>query len=335
MEMISNISHHIGHHIGDHPLIAGAVGSAVALTSLFRVYDGCRLNVKPTDLHGKVVVITGGNRGIGKETVRHLAKNNATIIIGCRDVDSGQQVIEELKRGDAAGNGELFVFKLDLSSFKSVREFADRVTALNKPISYLINNAGMAEYTKKRTPDNNGWMYQVNHLSHFLLTNLLLDNIIKAAAFGDEGRIINLSSGAHELGVVDFKELERGDVRGDFRGYCDTKLLNILFSNELNRRLAGKNVISVALHPGIVGTDFLATSPFYLKYGFGALCLLVGRNERQGSMTSLYTVYQPNLEGGRYYDSCRLGKTSKIANDQNVWKRFWELSERQTGIKSK
>jgi len=131
--------------VSQHPILTGAT----VLTTLFSVgykrYDSYRLSIKPTDLTNKVVVITGGNRGIGKETVRHLAEHNATVIIGCRDVDTGQKLINEIKTSNKSVNGELFVFKLDLSSFQSVREFADRVLSLNKPINYLINNAGLVD----------------------------------------------------------------------------------------------------------------------------------------------------------------------------------------------
>jgi len=177
-------------------------------------------------------------------------------------------------------------------------------------------------------------MYQVNHLSHFLLTNLLLDNIIQAAAFGDEGRIINLSSTAHTRGKIDIKLWENKSLRSGMFGYGDTKLMNILFSHYLNQLLEGKNVISVSVHPGIVASDFSMNFSFLFRYVFfPVIQLMVGRTEKQGSMTTLHTVYTPKIEGGRYYDSCQVGKELQICKDKKVQKAFWELSEKQTGLK--
>jgi len=298
-------------YITQHPIVAGTTAAIVALCG-FRIYDAARLSVKPTDLTNKVVVITGGNRGIGKETVRHLAEHNATVIVGCRDVNTGKRLFSEIKSSGQAGTGELIIFKLDLSSFKSVREFADRVLALNNPINYLINNAGLIETDpKKLSEDGFSWMYQVNHLSHYLLTHLLLDNILRAAAFGDQARIINLSSGAQRLGRYDFNLFQSGRVRYGFLGYCDTKLMNVLFSNYLNHILEGKNVISVALHPGMVASEFGFNVSFIGRLFLTPIIYAFGRNERQGAMTTLFTVYSQNIEGGRYYESCALGKEQK------------------------
>jgi len=320
--------------VSSHPIIFGAAALATLLPASYKLYDSCRLSVKPTDLTNKVVVITGGNRGIGKETVKHLAEHNATVIVGCRDVDTAQKLFNEIKTSNNSSHGELIVFKLDLSSFKSVREFADRVLSLNKPINYLINNAGLIENDpKKKTPDGIDWMYQINHLSHFLLTKLLLDNMLKAAAFGDEGRIINLSSGANDFGKFDIKLFENNSIRQGMMGYCDTKLMNILFSNYLNQLLQGKNMISVSLHPGVVASEFSTNFSFILRNFMPILYLMVGRTEKQGAMTTLHTIYTPKIEGGRYYDSCRIAKENKVCKDKEVLKKFWELSEKQTGVK--
>jgi len=308
-------------------LALATVATLLVGAGLFRMYDKSRLHVKPVDMKKKLVVITGGNRGIGKETVRDLALNNADVIIGCRDVETGNKFVSELKKSNVKSN--ISVVKLDLANLQSVNDFAKYVLSLDQPIHYLINNAGMLDENQKKTSDNNMWMYQVNYLSHFLLTNLLLKNITKTAEKGDECRIVNVSSQLHYTGKVDLPLFSDGRVRSSLSGYADSKLLNILFSNQLNKRLQGKNVISVSLHPGYVASEFSDQLVWWNKYLNYFAYALIGRTEKEGAVTTLHTIYSPKIEGGGYYDSCALDTPHQAAKDQKICEQVWELSEKQ------
>ena len=184
-------------------------------------------------LSGKAVIITGGNAGIGKETARDLASRGAKVIIGCRDITKGMRAAYEII--ESTGNKEVEAKKVDLSSFQSVRDFAEEVNKDQGAVHILINNAGYMGPFKK-TKDGLENTFQVNCLGHFLLTTMLLDKL-KASA---PSRIINLTSRQHWDGAIDFENLQGQQYYSMMNAYNQSKLANIMYTRELSRQLQGE-----------------------------------------------------------------------------------------------
>uniref|UniRef100_G1SDM2 Retinol dehydrogenase 11 n=1 Tax=Oryctolagus cuniculus TaxID=9986 RepID=G1SDM2_RABIT len=182
-------------------------------------------------LPGKVVVVTGANTGIGKETAKELAQRGARVYIACRDVQKGELVAREIQ--SSTGNQQVLVRKLDLADTKSIRAFAEDFSAEEKHLHILINNAGVMMCPYSKTADGFEMHMGVNHLGHFLLTHLLLAKLKESAP----SRVINVSSLAHHLGRIYFHNLQGEKFYNAGLAYCHSKLANILFTRELARRL--------------------------------------------------------------------------------------------------
>ncbi|XP_045925311.1 retinol dehydrogenase 13-like isoform X2 [Micropterus dolomieu] len=201
-------------------------------------------------INGKTVVITGANAGIGKETARELAKRGGRIIMGCRDMGKCEEAAKEI-RGKTL-NPHVYACHLDLASMKSIREFAERIKQEEQRVDVLINNAGVMRCPAWKTEDGFDMQFGVNHLGHFLLTNLLLDKLKESAP----SRVINLASLAHIVGKIDFEDLNWEKKKFDTKqAYCQSKLANVLFTRELAKRLQGTGVTVNAVHPGVVATE--------------------------------------------------------------------------------
>jgi len=227
----------------------------ILLLSIFNFFIGggtkgevCR---SKTNLNGKTVIITGGNTGIGKETAIELAKRNARVILACRNQEKGKNAAMYVR--NESENKNVHFRQLDLSSFASIRKFTQKVLEEESLVDILINNAGIMHCSNHKTEDGFETQFGVNHLGHFLLTNLLLDKIKQAP----EGRIVNVSSSAHKFSPqLNFSTInEPGNFYTSHYTYPRSKLANILFTKALAKRLQGTNVTVNALHPGIVATD--------------------------------------------------------------------------------
>ena len=230
-----------------------AIGGAIVVGGLFafrRWAAGgvCRSQAK---LDGKTVIITGANSGIGLETAVDLAKRNARVILACRSVERGEKAAVEVRK--RSGNDNVVFRQLDLASLDSVRKFSGKILEEEPRIDILINNAGVFYVTRTLTQDGFEMQFGVNHLGHFLLTNLLLNRIKEAPS----ARIVNVSSGAYSFGRIDFDNLnsERSFSQWGARAYQTSKLANILFTRSLAKRLKGTNVTVNSLHPGTVTTE--------------------------------------------------------------------------------
>ena len=214
-------------------------------------------------LDGKTVIVTGGNTGIGKATAEELSERGARVILACRDMVKGRNVMEEIRK--KTGNNNLAVRKLDLASCKSIRAFAGQILREEPHIDILINNAGVMFVPYQLTEDGFELTFGVNHLGHFLLTNLLLDRI-KASA---PSRILVVASLGHLVGYLDFGDMMWKKRYNSQLAYARSKLANIMFVKELGKRLVGTGVTVCSLHPGTINTEitryFLSGWMIFLK----------------------------------------------------------------------
>ncbi|KAM3859557.1 retinol dehydrogenase 13-like [Diretmus argenteus] len=284
----------------------------------------------------KTVVITGANRGIGKETARELARRGGRIIMGCRDMEKCEDAAKEI-RGKTL-NPHVYARHLDLASVKSIHQFAERVKQEEQHVDILINNAGVMRCPAWKTEDGFDMQFGVNHLGHFLLTNLLLDKLKDSAP----SRVINLSSLAHIVGEIDFSDLNWEKKKFDTKqAYCQSKLANVLFTRELAKRLEGKSNTGVtvnAVHPGVVATELgrhtgLHQSQFSSSILSPFFSMLV-KSPELGAQPSVYLAVAEELEGvtGRYYDVMTEKEPAPQALDEEVARRLWEASSRLVGL---
>lgn len=201
-------------------------------------------------MDGKTVIVTGANTGIGKITALELARRGARVVIACRDVTKAAIAAVDIK--EETGSENVVLKKLDLASCASIRKFSEEILQEEEAIHVLVCNAGvMITPTFQRTVDGFEMQFGVNHLGHFLLTNLLLDRI-KASA---PSRIVVLSSSAHYFGSLDFNDMMMEKSYNKYYAYCRSKLANVMFARELARRLEGTGVTVYSLHPGSIRTE--------------------------------------------------------------------------------
>jgi NAD(P)-dependent dehydrogenase (short-subunit alcohol dehydrogenase family) len=279
------------------------------------------------DMTGRVCVITGANRGIGRATAAGLAGLGADLVLVVRRREDGEAVARDLPRGRGAGKPD--VVPADLSSQRAVREAAEVIRARHPRLHVLINNAGTIPRQRAATVDGLEMQFAVNHLAPFLLTNLLLD-ALKAAA---PSRIINVSSGAHQGGSLDFTDLQSERRYDAVRVYGRTKLANVLFTYELARRLRGTGVTVNCLHPGVIATRLLADYMNVPLVG-GALSRTLGASPEAGAATSIYLAASPEVEGvtGKYFVGRRKTRSSPASYDQEAQQRLWDASARLTAL---
>ena len=285
-----------------------------------------------TDLSGQVAVITGGNSGIGKETAAALAGMGAHVIIAARNPAKAAAAVQELQQ--RAPDATVEHLPLDLASFASVRAFADTFDARFECLDVLVNNAGGTLHKRTVTEDGHETQFQVNHLSHFLLTALLRERLEAAPA----ARVINVSSTGHTFARhgLDFDDLdcERHKYRG-FLVYCQTKLANVLFTRELARRHDETNVTANAVHPGYVRSKFAREGDMGAVVG---TVMILGRpfaiSSAAGARTSVYLASSHDVDGitGQYFYKCRVAKPSDAALDDAAAARLWEVSAELTGV---
>ncbi len=280
----------------------------------------------PPDLHGSVIVITGGNSGIGKEAAVALAAMGATTVITARDMAKGRAALEEITARSGSATVELMA--LDLGDFASIRAFSTEFHERFDRLDVLINNAGGILSERQVTAQGFEATFGVNHLGHFLLTDLLLDRLRSSAP----SRIVNVSSFAHRFAVggLSFSDLQSERRYQSMDVYGKSKLANVLFTTELARRLEGSGVTVNCLHPGTVATGFGSADD---TTGFERLSIAVGRvlfiGPEKGARTTVYLASSPEVAGqtGGYYVRSRLHTASKAGRDPEAARRLWEASE--------
>ena len=274
-------------------------------------------------MKGRRVLITGGNSGIGKATAIGLARRNAEVIIACRNETKGQAAVEEIK--EASKNDKVSLLVCDLSSFKSIRKCADDFKSKHNSLDVLVNNAGLIADTPMVTAEGFEWQFGVNHLGHFYLTKLLMDNILATKT----PRIVNVSSGAHMAGKIDFDKLEGMQENYSSIGfYAQSKLANILFTKSLAKK--HPNILVNSLHPGVVGSGFVNDDlAWYFKSVWKVIKPFLLSPEK-GAATSIYLASSPLVNvSGKYFDKSKEKKTSKLAQDEALAEKLWAYSDRQ------
>ncbi|KAM4831804.1 retinol dehydrogenase 12 isoform X1 [Urocitellus parryii] len=285
----------------------------VTAPSIRRFFAGgvCKTNMQ---LPGKVVVITGANTGIGKETARELARRGARVYIACRDVLKGESAASDI-RADTK-NSQVLVRKLDLSDTKSIRAFAE---------GFL---AGVMLCPYSKTADGFETHLGVNHLGHFLLTHLLLERLKESAP----ARVVNLSSVVHHIGKIRFHDLQGEKRYCSGFAYCHSKLANVLFTRELAKRLQGTGVTTYAVHPGIVSSELVRHS--FLLCLFWRLFSPFVKTTREGAQTSLHCALAEGLEplSGKYFSDCKRTWVSPRARNNKTAERLWKVSCELLGI---
>ena len=272
-------------------------------------------------LQGKICLITGGTNGIGKSTAQELARMGATVVIVGRDAQKTAQVVAEIRA--ATGNQNVDSLLADLSSQQEIRRLASEFKNKYAQLHVLLNNAGAVFMQRQLSVDGIEMTFALNHLAPFLLTNLLLEPL-KAST---PARIINVSSGAHTSGKIEFDNLQ-GERKFGPKAYDNSKLANLLFTLALAHRVAGSGVTVNALHPGFVSTGFGKNNPGFLMKIIRAVVPLIARSPEKGAATSIYLASSPAVQNisGKYFVDCKVTQPAPQASDSAVAEKLWDIS---------
>jgi NAD(P)-dependent dehydrogenase (short-subunit alcohol dehydrogenase family) len=293
------------------------------------------------DQSGRTAVVTGASAGLGLETATALAGRGASVVLACRNVGKAEGAAERIRA--KAGRERVRVVRLDLASLASVRAAADEIRSTCPRLDLLVNNAGVMEVPYQRTEDGFELALATNHLGHFALTGLVLDRLLATTG----SRVVTVSSLAHRRGVIDFDDLQAGSDDRPADAYARSKLANLLFTYELQRRLeaAGGRTIAVAAHPGNARTDLWRTSSWFeralISPRLRPLNWWLVQSARLGALPTLRAAADPAARGGEYYGPdgrfqytghpVRV-ESSTRSHDQAAQRRLWEASERLTGV---
>ena len=279
-----------------------------------------------TDMSGRICLVTGATRGIGRATAEALAKSGAQVLLHGRDSASVGAVCREMIR-----YGQVTGVVGDLSSLAAVRKLAAEISAQYPRLDVLVNNAGTGTRRRQVTVDGYERTFAINHLAPFLLTNLLLERL-KA---GKAARIVTVSSMAHRGGKLDFDDLnwEKRKFKG-LGAYGASKIANILFTVELASRLAGSGVTANCLHPGVVATNIFTAFGGRTGKVFTVLLRPFMLSPADGAKTSIYLASSPEVANvtGKFFDKCREVAPTPAAQDLGVAKRLWEVSAKLTRL---
>ena len=285
-------------------------------------------------------MVTGANSGLGRVTARELARHGARVVLGCRDAEKGAEALREIAAVAQGPSPELAL--LDLGDLSSVRSFAEDFRARHDSgLDLLINNAGVMAPPRRETADGFELQFGTNHLGHFALTGPLL-----GAMEGHlDARVVTVSSNAHKMGRIDFGDLQSQHGYKRWAAYSQSKLANLIFALELDRRLraAGSTVKSLAAHPGYAATNLqTAAPPAFDRLVMALTNIFMAQSAATGALSLLYAATAPGLDGGSYAGPDGLGEfrghphlvtPAHAARDESTAARLWAVSEELTRVR--
>jgi len=280
------------------------------------------------DQTGKIVIVTGANTGIGYEVTKILARKGAHVVMGCRNMEKAKNALNNIISEE--GNVSLEIIKLDLSDLASIKDFVKNLSKKHQSLDILCNNAGVMMTPYQKTVDGFELQLGTNHFGHFALTGLLIEILMKT----ENSRIITMGSFVHIFGKIDFDNLNWEKSYGKIRAYGRSKLANLLFTYELQRRLEekGSNTISLASHPGWTKTELQRHTAFFRFFNN-----FLAQKPEMGALPMLYAATASEAKGGSYYGPDGLlelsGYPKKVkSHNKEDAKKLWEISENLTGI---
>ncbi|WP_154856856.1 SDR family oxidoreductase [Cyclobacterium xiamenense] len=281
-------------------------------------------------MKNKICLVTGANTGIGLATAKALGEMGARVVVSCRSEEKARETLDAIRR--EFPHADLDYALADLSSQQEIRNMAARLKKKYTKLDVLINNAGAWFSNFSRTPDGFERQWAINHLAPFLLTHCLLPLLLQS----DDPRIITVSSDSHFHGKLHFDDVNLRQNYHGLRAYAQSKLANVLFTREFDRRKTHPKLSSYAVQPGLVKTD-IGLKHTLSWHGFAwKIRRLTGKSPEKGAETSIYLAQSPEVKGisGAYWDNCRQKNPSKKALSPQDASRLWELSEEMCGITS-
>ncbi|MFQ3320152.1 MAG: NAD(P)-dependent dehydrogenase (short-subunit alcohol dehydrogenase family) [Natronomonas sp.] len=295
------------------------------------------------DQSGRTIIVTGANSGLGYEATKAFAREGAHVVMACRSLDSAHTARDEIR--EAVDGASLEVMELDLADLSSVRSFVDAFEREQSELHVLCNNAGVMAIPRRETADGFEMQFGVNHLGHFVLTGLLLDRLEETPG---ETRVVTQSSGVHERGDIDFDDIHHEETYDKWDAYAQSKLANVLFAYELDRRLrvANASVTSVACHPGYAATNLQRRGPemegsTLRLWAMRIANTVVAQSSEQGALPMLYAATATDIDGGDYVGpggfmgmrgAPEKQRSSDISYDTERSRRLWMVSEELTAI---
>jgi len=300
------------------------IARGLAVASVMRLAYHARM----TRMDGKTVLVTGASSGIGKATATQLAGLGARVVMVSRTESRGIRARDDMLRATPDADVDLLV--ADLSTTTAIRRLAEEFTAKHRRLDVLLNNAAILTTRRTLTPEGFEMQFFVNHLAYFLLTGLLLD-VLKAST---PARVVNVASSAQSSGVIDFDDLQLARNYRGWQAYANTKLMNVVFTYELARRLEGTRVTANCLHPGVIHTNLLRNFSSVLQTVWHATGRFF-KTPEDGAETPVYLASSPEVATvtGQYFRYCKPLGTCAASYDRGVQQRLWEESERLSGFK--
>ncbi len=279
-------------------------------------------------MQGKTVVITGGTSGIGEVAAIRLAEKGARIVLVARDRARADATLAKLKTANPAAAHTVHL--ADLSSIAEMKRVAGEIAAAEPAIDVLINNAGAVFTTRQESVDGLEMTFAVNHMAYFVVTNVLLPNLKATPG----ARIVSTASTAHTVGKIDFGDLQLRKSYSTFRAYGTSKLMNILFTRELARRLDLTGVTANSLHPGGVNTRFGSNNGGFIGVLFKVAISIFGISPEKGAQTIIHLASSPEVAtiSGEYFYKCKVIEPSLAAQDDGDAKRLWDVSAKLSGV---